>query len=64
MDNDVYTPAALLARQQLDSGVSAERLRHEQEQAHINELYLLARSATSWSPSTAASSSPTSPGPA
>jgi diguanylate cyclase (GGDEF)-like protein/PAS domain S-box-containing protein len=29
-------------RQQLDSGVSAERLRHEQEQAHFNELYLLA----------------------
>jgi diguanylate cyclase (GGDEF)-like protein/PAS domain S-box-containing protein len=28
--------------QQLDSGVSAERLRHEQEQAHFNELYLLA----------------------
>jgi diguanylate cyclase (GGDEF)-like protein/PAS domain S-box-containing protein len=30
--------------QQLDSGVSAERLRHEQEQAHFNELYLLAPS--------------------
>jgi diguanylate cyclase (GGDEF)-like protein/PAS domain S-box-containing protein len=29
-------------RQQLDSGVSAERLRHEQDQAHYNELYLLA----------------------
>jgi len=28
--------------QQLDSGVSPERLRHEQEQAHFNELYLLA----------------------
>ncbi len=33
MDKDV---------QQLDSGVSPERLRHEQEQAHFNELYLLA----------------------
>jgi diguanylate cyclase (GGDEF)-like protein/PAS domain S-box-containing protein len=42
MDKDVHVPAALLARQQLDSGVSAERLRHEQEQAHFNELYLLA----------------------
>jgi diguanylate cyclase (GGDEF)-like protein/PAS domain S-box-containing protein len=42
MDKDVHMPAALLARQQLDSGVSAERLRHEQEQAHFNELYLLA----------------------
>jgi hypothetical protein len=31
----------LLAKQ-LDSGVSPERLRHEQEQAHFNELYLLA----------------------
>jgi PAS domain-containing protein len=31
-------------RQQLDSGVSAERLRHEQEQAHFNELHLLAPS--------------------
>jgi PAS domain-containing protein len=28
--------------QQLDSGASPERLRHEQEQAHFNELYLLA----------------------
>jgi diguanylate cyclase (GGDEF)-like protein/PAS domain S-box-containing protein len=35
MDKDV---------QPLDSGVSAERLRHEQEQAHFNELYLLAPS--------------------
>jgi diguanylate cyclase (GGDEF)-like protein/PAS domain S-box-containing protein len=42
MDKDVHVPAALLASQQLDSGVSAERLRHEQEQAHFNELYLLA----------------------
>jgi len=33
MDKDV---------QQLDSGVSPEWLRHEQEQAHFNELYLLA----------------------
>lgn len=33
MDKDV---------QQLDSGVSPARLRHEQEQAHFNELYLLA----------------------
>jgi diguanylate cyclase (GGDEF)-like protein/PAS domain S-box-containing protein len=30
------------AHQQLDSGVSIERLRHEQEQARYNELYLLA----------------------
>jgi hypothetical protein len=29
MDKDMHVPAALLARQQLDSGVSAERLRHE-----------------------------------
>jgi diguanylate cyclase (GGDEF)-like protein/PAS domain S-box-containing protein len=29
-------------RQQLDSGVSLERLRYEQEQARYNELYLLA----------------------
>jgi len=42
MDKDVHLPAALLASQQLDSGVSAERLRHEQEQARYNELYLLA----------------------
>jgi diguanylate cyclase (GGDEF)-like protein/PAS domain S-box-containing protein len=42
MDKDPELPAALLARQQLDSGVSAERLRHEQEQAHYNDLYLLA----------------------
>jgi len=27
---------------QLDSGLKPERLRHEQEQAHFNELYLLA----------------------
>lgn len=39
---DIALPAALLARQQLDSGVSAERLRHEQEQARYNDLYLLA----------------------
>jgi diguanylate cyclase (GGDEF)-like protein/PAS domain S-box-containing protein len=44
MDKIVHVSAALLARQQLDSGVSAERLRHEQEQAHFNELYLLAPS--------------------
>jgi diguanylate cyclase (GGDEF)-like protein/PAS domain S-box-containing protein len=42
MDKDVHLPAALAARQQLDSGVSAERLRHEQEQAHFNDVYLLA----------------------
>jgi diguanylate cyclase (GGDEF)-like protein/PAS domain S-box-containing protein len=36
--------AAAAARHQLDSGVSIERLRHEQEQAHYNELYLLAPS--------------------
>lgn len=42
MDKDVHMPAALLARQQLDSGLKPERLRHEQEQAHFNELYLLA----------------------
>jgi diguanylate cyclase (GGDEF)-like protein/PAS domain S-box-containing protein len=36
--------AADTARHQLDSGVSIERLRHEQEQAHYNELYLLAPS--------------------
>ena len=42
MDKDVHVPAAMLARQQLDSGVSAERLRHEQEQARYNELHLLA----------------------
>jgi diguanylate cyclase (GGDEF)-like protein/PAS domain S-box-containing protein len=29
---------------QLDSGLKPERLRHEQEQAHFNELYLLAPS--------------------
>jgi diguanylate cyclase (GGDEF)-like protein/PAS domain S-box-containing protein len=45
MDKDVHVPAALLARQQLDSGVSAERLRHEQEGARYNELQLLAPSA-------------------
>src|SRR5438067_3138937 len=39
---DIALPAALLAKQQLDSGVSAERLRHEQEQARYNDLYLLA----------------------
>jgi diguanylate cyclase (GGDEF)-like protein/PAS domain S-box-containing protein len=44
MDKDVHVPAAMLARQQLDSGVSAGRLRHEQEQARYNELYLLAPS--------------------
>jgi diguanylate cyclase (GGDEF)-like protein/PAS domain S-box-containing protein len=42
MDKDVHVPAAMLARQQLDSGVSAERLRHEQAQARYNELHLLA----------------------
>jgi diguanylate cyclase (GGDEF)-like protein/PAS domain S-box-containing protein len=52
MDNDdvqVAPPAlagdaAVAARQQLDAGVTLERLRHEQEQAHYNELYLLAPS--------------------
>ena len=38
MDKDVH----VLVREQLDSGVSAERLRHEREQARYNELYLLA----------------------
>ena len=42
MDTDAHLPSPLLARQQLDSGVSAERLRHEQEQAHFNDVYLLA----------------------
>jgi diguanylate cyclase (GGDEF)-like protein/PAS domain S-box-containing protein len=42
MDKDAHVPALMLARQQLDSGVSAERLRHEQEQARYNELHLLA----------------------
>jgi diguanylate cyclase (GGDEF)-like protein/PAS domain S-box-containing protein len=42
MDKDVHGPAALPASQQLDSGLKPERLRHEQEQAHFNELYLLA----------------------
>ena len=42
MDKDVQVPAAMLARQHLDSGVSAERLRHEQEGARYNELHLLA----------------------
>jgi diguanylate cyclase (GGDEF)-like protein/PAS domain S-box-containing protein len=42
MDKDVYAPALLPASQQLDSGVSAARLRHEQEQARYNELQLLA----------------------
>ena len=42
MDKDVHVPAAMLARQQLDSGVSAARLRHEQAQARYNELHLLA----------------------
>jgi diguanylate cyclase (GGDEF)-like protein/PAS domain S-box-containing protein len=36
--------AAVAARQQLDAGVTIERLRYEQEQAHYNELYLLAPS--------------------
>jgi diguanylate cyclase (GGDEF)-like protein/PAS domain S-box-containing protein len=34
--------AAFDTRQQLDAGVTIDRLRHEQEQAHYNELYLLA----------------------
>jgi diguanylate cyclase (GGDEF)-like protein/PAS domain S-box-containing protein len=44
MENDAAVAAvpALTARQQLDSGVTLERLRHEQEQARYNELYLLA----------------------
>jgi diguanylate cyclase (GGDEF)-like protein/PAS domain S-box-containing protein len=44
MDNDGAKPGvpALTARQQIDSGVSLDRLRHEQEQARYNELHLLA----------------------
>jgi len=42
MDKDAQMPAAVLARQQLDSGVSAARLRHEQEGARYNEHHLLA----------------------
>jgi diguanylate cyclase (GGDEF)-like protein/PAS domain S-box-containing protein len=52
MDNDdvqvappaLASDAAVAARQQLDAGVTIERLRYEQEQAHYNELYLLAPS--------------------
>src|SRR5437763_11503575 len=39
---DIALPAALLAKQQLDSGGSAERLRHEAGQGRYNDLYLLA----------------------
>lgn len=41
-DDDVQATEDPALRQQLDSGVSGERLRHEQEQARYNELYLLA----------------------
>ena len=43
MDNDdLQATDDPALRNQLDSGVSVERLRHEQEQARYNELYLLA----------------------
>jgi diguanylate cyclase (GGDEF)-like protein/PAS domain S-box-containing protein len=44
MENDAACASApaLSVRQQVDSGVTIERLRHEQEQARFNELYLLA----------------------
>jgi diguanylate cyclase (GGDEF)-like protein/PAS domain S-box-containing protein len=42
MENDDVQVGGAALRRQLDSGVSIERLRHEQEQARYNEFYLLA----------------------